>query len=150
MNFKVGDKVRVKGAEPVGTIIIPSSEASGWVAQFITPRGFAFQLGRIRAEAFGIEIELVEPVLPEEPPIGSVVKFKTGLVARRDWSTIWVLMGQNDIYSWDKLIEDYGTDFVVLEERDKSIREVIQLLKGDESPSSFDWLAEHFGVSLDG
>lgn len=144
MSFKVGDKVRVKGAKPVGEITNIYSDGK-WRAQFGERT-----LLQEEAEALGIELELVEPALPEEPPLGSVFKFRGSVPFWRTTDGRYFAVGSGLEYPWKYITDRWGTYFTVLREEKEVIREVLSVLKGTGwSDNSYRLIAKHFGVSVD-
>src|SRR5690606_27819932 len=112
MSFKVGQKVRIAGTEivlPVGEHQYIGDDENGSVPI-------------MWFKAFGIELEPVEPELPEEPPIGTHISFaqEGGIVFLGDGDGYYRI-GSDVIWSWEKVIERFGTEFTVLRDEKEVI-----------------------------
>lgn len=137
--FKAGDKVRTNtGIE--GVIVMRG------LTLCLELESFSLTVAMLRR--LGIELELIEP-LPEEPSMMTVFIIKDFFVARRKADNTYSINGLSKRFQFRELCEEFGTDFTILEDRDKTIRKVVRWIQQHDACTP-EHLARQFGVSLDG
>lgn len=120
----------------------------------ITPDGVfkrSFSIDGLKS--LGLTLELVEP-LPEEPPKNTAMRFKDGCLIERV-GDFYYSTGAIEGLDWEQTLDNHGTGFTIIEERDETIREVLDLLDRQYDSMESDrpiveLVSKHFGVSLDG
>lgn len=140
--LKVGDKILLSTG--VEGVITQSFESEPDFRVEFSGGGWAYLSGLTAA---GITWELAKPELPEEPPVGSVISFGGQVYERRGLH--WYTVNSTYVYKWQQLIRRFRTDFTVLEDRDKTIREVLTELRNHVGVYLMARMQERFGVSLD-
>lgn len=143
MSFKVGDRVRLStGVE--GEVVVLNPDGGLGTIQI---GGTWCSVANFKV--YGITVEKVEPPLPEEFPIGAVFSVPEGFVFQRDTETDYYRIGSDALWAWSTIVERFGTDFTILEDRNKTIREVLEFMEEKRWTYQPMIIAEHFGVSLD-